>query len=57
MPAGLEQYKPADLERIVDMCGSFFILLDSRIYPVHQSAKDYLVSEAAVSNLLYLCSL
>jgi len=51
MLAGLEQYKPADLERIVDMCGSFLTLLESRIYPIHRSAKDYLVSEAALGKI------
>ncbi|RYP79291.1 hypothetical protein DL769_003040 [Monosporascus sp. CRB-8-3] len=51
MLAGLEQYDTADLERIVDMCGSFLTLLESRIYPIHQSAKDYLVSEAAVGKI------
>jgi hypothetical protein len=48
---GLEKYDTADLERIVDMCGSFLTLLESRIYPIHQSAKDYLVSEAAVGKI------
>ncbi|RYP30214.1 hypothetical protein DL767_006361 [Monosporascus sp. MG133] len=49
--AGLEKYETADLERVVDMCGSFLTLLESRIYPIHQSAKDYLVSEAAVGKI------
>ncbi|RYO74334.1 hypothetical protein DL764_010859 [Monosporascus ibericus] len=49
--AGLEKYETADLEGIVDMCGSFLTLLESRVYPIHQSAKDYLVSEAAVSKI------
>ncbi|RYP12752.1 hypothetical protein DL767_011135 [Monosporascus sp. MG133] len=49
--AGLEKYETADLERIVDMCGSFLTLLESRVYPIHQSAKDYLVSEAAVGKI------
>ncbi|KAF7547913.1 hypothetical protein G7Z17_g7398 [Cylindrodendrum hubeiense] len=49
--AGLEKYDTADLERIVDMCGSFLTLLESNIYPIHQSAKEYLVSEAAVSRI------
>ncbi|KAH7175761.1 WD40-repeat-containing domain protein [Dactylonectria macrodidyma] len=48
---GLEKYDTADLERIVDMCGSFLTLLDGRIYPIHQSAKEYLVSKAAVSRI------
>ncbi|RYP63005.1 hypothetical protein DL771_009490 [Monosporascus sp. 5C6A] len=51
MLTGLEQHDTADLERIVDMCGSFLTLADSRIYPIHQSAKDYLVSEAAVGKI------
>lgn len=49
--AGLEKYDTADLERIVDMCGSFLTLLESHVYPIHQSAKEYLVSEAAVSRI------
>jgi hypothetical protein len=49
--AGLEKYDTADLERIVDMCGSFLTLLESHVYPIHQSAKDYLVSEAALSKV------
>jgi hypothetical protein len=49
--AGFEKYDTADLERIVDMCGSFLTLLESRVYPIHQSAKDYLVSEAALSKI------
>ena len=49
--AGLEKYDTADLKRIVDMCGSFLTLLESRVYPIHQSAKDYLVSEAALGKI------
>ncbi|KAH6976720.1 hypothetical protein EDB80DRAFT_899880 [Ilyonectria destructans] len=49
--AGLEKYDTADLERIVDLCGSFLTLLESNIYPIHQSAKEYLVSKAAVSSI------
>ncbi|RYP50627.1 hypothetical protein DL768_003909 [Monosporascus sp. mg162] len=49
--AGLEKYETADLEKIVDMCGSFLTPLESRVYPIHQSAKDYLVSEAAVGKI------
>ncbi|KAH7124912.1 hypothetical protein B0J13DRAFT_565794 [Dactylonectria estremocensis] len=49
--AGLEKYDTADLERIVDICGSFPTLLESKIYPIHQSAKEYLVSKAAVSRI------
>jgi hypothetical protein len=49
--AGLKEYDTTDLEKIVDMCGSFLILLDSYVYPIHQSAKDYLVSEAALDKV------
>jgi hypothetical protein len=45
------QYDPDDLERIVNMCGSFLTLLDDRIYPIHQSAKDYLVSGTALGKI------
>ncbi|PKS07831.1 hypothetical protein jhhlp_006439 [Lomentospora prolificans] len=45
------QYDPDDLERIVNMCGSFLTLLDDRIYPIHQSAKDYLVSDTALGKI------
>jgi hypothetical protein len=48
--AGLK-YEAADLEKIVDMCGSFLTLVDGNVYPIHQSAKDYLVSDAAVDKI------
>ncbi|KAK3349952.1 WD40-repeat-containing domain protein [Lasiosphaeria hispida] len=48
--AGLE-YETADLERIVDMCGSFLTLVDSHVYPIHQSAKDYLASDVAAKKI------
>jgi hypothetical protein len=48
--AGLK-YETADLEKIVDMCGSFLTLVDDNVYPIHQSAKDYLVSDAAVDKI------
>ncbi|KXX76846.1 Vegetative incompatibility protein HET-E-1 [Madurella mycetomatis] len=47
---GLE-YGNADLEKIVDMCGSFLTLVENHIYQIHQSAKDYLVSEVAVDKI------
>lgn len=47
--AGLS-YETADLEKIVDMCGSFLTVVDSYVYPIYQSAKDYLVSDAAIDN-------
>jgi len=45
------RYEPADLKRIVDMCGSFLTLVDNYVYPIHQSAKDYLVSDTAVDKI------
>jgi len=48
--AGL-RYETADLKRIVDMCGSFLTLVDDYVYPIHQSAKDYLVSDNAVDKI------
>jgi hypothetical protein len=41
---------PADDELIhkaIGLCGSFLIVRDSRVYVIHQSAKDYLSSKAA----------
>lgn len=48
--AGLK-YETADMERVVDMCGSFLTLVDSHVYPIHQSAKDYLVSNTATDKI------
>lgn len=48
--AGL-RYGTSDLERIVDMCGSFLTLVDNYVYPIYQSAKDYLVDDAAIDKL------
>ncbi|KAK0721142.1 hypothetical protein B0H67DRAFT_512790, partial [Lasiosphaeris hirsuta] len=48
--AGLK-YETADLEKIVDMCSSFLTLVDNHVYPIHQSAKDYLVSDTAVDKI------
>ncbi len=48
--AGLK-YETSDLKRIVDMCGSFLTLVDNHVYPIHQSAKDYLVSDTAVDKI------
>lgn len=41
---------PADAELIhkaIGFCGSFLTVRDSRVYVIHQSAKDYLSSKAA----------
>ena len=35
------------LEKLVELCGSFLIVRDAVIYFVHQSAKDYLITNAA----------
>src|ERR1700723_277252 len=37
----------ADLERIINMCGSFLTIRDNYIYFIHQSAKDYLTINAS----------
>ncbi|KAN0087189.1 hypothetical protein V8E54_000877 [Elaphomyces granulatus] len=36
-----------DLERIINMCGSFFTIRDNYVYFIHQSAKDYLTINAS----------
>src|SRR5467141_3786172 len=36
-----------DLERIINMCGSFLTIRDNYVYFIHQSAKDYLTSNAS----------
>ncbi|RYP69543.1 hypothetical protein DL771_006058 [Monosporascus sp. 5C6A] len=51
MQAGLEKYDTANMESIIENCGSFLTLLERHVYPIHQSAKDYLVSEAAVAKI------
>ncbi|RYP06507.1 hypothetical protein DL765_009461 [Monosporascus sp. GIB2] len=51
MLAGLEKYNTANVESIIEDCGSFLTLLERHVYPIHQSAKDYLVSEAAVAKI------
>jgi hypothetical protein len=47
--AGLEEEIPdlGDLERIINMCGSFLTIRDNYVYFVHQSAKDYLTVNAS----------
>src|ERR1700727_223397 len=40
-----------DLERIINMCGSFLTIRDSYVYFIHQSAKDYLTVNA--SNIIF----
>ena len=46
---GLEEEIPdlEDLERIINMCGSFLTIRDNYVYFVHQSAKDYLTVNAS----------
>ena len=36
-----------DLERITNMCGSFLTIRDNYVYFIHQSAKDYLTTNAS----------
>ena len=36
-----------DLERITNMCGSFLSIRDNYVYFIHQSAKDYLTTNAS----------
>jgi hypothetical protein len=36
-----------DLERIINMCGSFLTIRDNYVYFIHQSAKDYLNMNAS----------
>jgi NACHT domain len=36
-----------DLERIINMCGSFLTIRDNYVYFIHQSAKDYLNGNAS----------
>jgi hypothetical protein len=47
--AGLYEEVPdlEDLERVINMCGSFLTIRDNRIYFIHQSAKGYLTENAS----------
>ncbi|KAN0083567.1 hypothetical protein V8E54_002655 [Elaphomyces granulatus] len=36
-----------DVERIINMCGSFLTIRDNYVYFIHQSAKDYLTIDAS----------
>ncbi|KAN0075617.1 WD40-repeat-containing domain protein [Elaphomyces granulatus] len=36
-----------DLERIINMCGSFLTIRNNYVYFIHQSAKDYLTTNAS----------
>src|SRR5467141_2506200 len=38
-----------DLERIINMCGSFLTIRDNHVYFIHQSAKDYLTMNASAN--------
>ena len=45
--AGLQEIPDmADLERIINMCGSFLMIRGDHVYLIHQSAKDYLTTHA-----------
>ena len=39
----------ADLERIINLCGSFLTIREDQIYLIHQSAKDYLTTDASTA--------
>jgi len=46
--AGLqEKVRNEDVERIINMCGSFLTIRDNYVYFIHQSAKDYLTTNAS----------
>ena len=47
--AGLQEEIPdlEDMERIINMCGSFLTIRDNYVYFIHQSAKDYLTINAS----------
>ena len=51
--AGLEEEIPSlenleqTLESIINMCGSFLTIRDKYIYLIHQSANDYLTTNAS----------
>ena len=49
MLAGIQAHCPdfARLERIINLCGSFLMSRDGFVYFVHQSAKDYIVTNAS----------
>jgi len=47
------EYSHRDLERIVRMCGSFLNIRESRVYLVHQSAKDYLTQDEDATATLF----
>ncbi|KAK3942581.1 vegetative incompatibility protein HET-E-1 [Diplogelasinospora grovesii] len=36
-----------DFERIINLCGSFLTIRDDQVYLIHQSAKDYLMTNAS----------
>ena len=46
MPKGLSSHLKS-LEKVIGLCGSFLTLRRGTIYFVHQSAQDYLVTDAA----------
>ncbi|RDW68629.1 hypothetical protein BP5796_09286 [Coleophoma crateriformis] len=47
--AGLpeELLKDSSLDQLIDLCGSFITVTQGKIFFIHQSAKDYLVADAA----------
>jgi hypothetical protein len=52
--AGLPEKISNKVQRVrelVSMCGSFLTLRDDRVYIIHQSAKEYLMSDTATSTI------
>lgn len=38
-----------DLKRLARLCGSFLVVRDHHVYPIHHSAKEYLTQNASVN--------
>ena len=45
--AGIESSAADELSKLVHLCGSFLTVQQETVYLIHQSAKDYLTTEAA----------
>lgn len=43
--------KAQTLRELVSMCGSFLTVRDDRVYIIHQSVKDYLMSEMVIATI------
>lgn len=50
--SGLPRHISSDrecVEKLADMCGSFLTVRDDHVYLIHQSVKDFLISEACTA--------